>query len=141
MARLDPVYASLKKQVADSNLSKEEHEEIKERMIEREKQLLPIYAQIGLQFADLHDRAGRMKAKGTIREALEWKNTRRFFYWRVRRRLNEEHILKRMAAASSSKATDPNSAAAMESRQHHLRLLAAWSGVTDFEHNDKDVVT
>ncbi|KAI2617262.1 acetyl-CoA carboxylase [Hypomontagnella submonticulosa] len=142
MARLDPTYASLKKQAADNNLSKDEHQVLKERMAEREKQLLPIYAQISLQFADLHDRAGRMKAKGTIREILEWKNTRRFFYWRVRRRLNEEHILKRMAAAAvSAKATDLNSAEATESRKHHLRLLAAWSGVSNFDRNDRDVVT
>ncbi|KAI0901591.1 acetyl-CoA carboxylase [Annulohypoxylon nitens] len=142
MARLDPTYATLKKQAADTNLSKEELSEVKERMAEREKQLLPIYAQVSIQFADLHDRAGRMKAKGTIREALEWKNTRRFFYWRVRRRLNEEHILKRMAAASvSDKQIDSNSAAATESRQHHLRLLAAWSGITNFDRSDKEVVT
>ncbi|KAI1384404.1 acetyl-CoA carboxylase [Hypoxylon trugodes] len=143
MARLDPVYASLKKQFVDTNLSKEEHAEVKERMVEREKQLLPIYAQISIQFADLHDRAGRMKAKGTIREILEWKDTRRFFYWRVRRRLNEEHILKRMAAATASpKTTDTTStAAAAEHRQHHLRLLAAWSGVVNFDRSDKEVVT
>ncbi|KAI5863331.1 acetyl-CoA carboxylase [Durotheca rogersii] len=140
MARLDPTYASLKKQATDNNLSKEELEEVKERMVDREKALLPIYAQISLQFADLHDRAGRMKAKGTIREVLEWKNARRFFYWRVRRRLNEEHILKRMAAAATSaKATDLNSAAATETRQHHLRLLTAWSGIADFGQNDRDV--
>ncbi|KAI1104677.1 acetyl-CoA carboxylase [Jackrogersella minutella] len=142
MARLDPNYAALKKQAADNSLSKDEKSEIKERMLERERQLLPIYAQISIQFADLHDRAGRMKAKGTIREVLEWKNTRRFFYWRVRRRLNEEHILRRMATASASaKVTDTNSAAAVENRQHHLRLLAAWSGIPDFDRNDRDVVT
>ncbi|KAI0841488.1 acetyl-CoA carboxylase [Hypoxylon sp. FL0890] len=143
MARLDSAYAALKKQASDSNLSKEELTEVKERMAERERQLLPIYAQISLQFADLHDRAGRMKAKGTIREVLEWKNARRFFYWRVRRRLNEEHILKQMAAAtaSASKTTDNNSAASTENRHHHLRLLAAWSGISDFDRNDRDVVT
>ncbi|XTI91101.1 hypothetical protein V2W45_1413459 [Cenococcum geophilum] len=52
-------------------------------MIERE-QLLLIYSQISLQFIDLHDRAGRMHAKGTIRQPLRWQNARRFFYWRLR---------------------------------------------------------
>lgn len=141
MARLDPTYASFKKQAADNNLSKEEHDEIKTMMLEREKALLPIYAQISIQFADLHDRAGRMKAKGTIRDILEWKNARRFFYWRVRRRLNEEHILKRLAATTASKLAESTSAAATEDRKHHLRLLAAWSGIADFEHDDKSVVT
>ncbi|KAI0181126.1 acetyl-CoA carboxylase [Hypoxylon sp. FL1284] len=140
MARLDPTYASLKKRAADTNLSKEEHDELKNEMVEREKALLPIYAQISIQFADLHDRAGRMKAKGTIRDILEWKEARRFFYWRVRRRLNEEHILKRLAATTELKTTDA-SAAATESRKHHLRLLAAWSGIPNFDHEDKSVVT
>ncbi|KAK7755343.1 acetyl-coenzyme-A carboxylase [Diatrype stigma] len=135
MARLDPTYASLKKEAADPNLSKEALEDVKAKLVERETLLLPIYAQISLQFADLHDRAGRMKAKGTIREAIEWKNARRFFYWRVRRRLNEEYIIKRMAAAAGSSTTD------IESRQNNLRSLAAWTGVLDFDRNDKDVVT
>lgn len=141
MARLDPTYAALKKQAADKGLSKEELEELKTKMTAREKQLLPIYAQISIQFADLHDRAERMKAKGTIREAIEWKNARRFFYWRARRRLNEDYILKRMAAATGSTTTDSGSTAAIENRQRDLRLLAAWSGITNFSHNDKEVVT
>ncbi|CAJ2510273.1 Uu.00g061730.m01.CDS01 [Anthostomella pinea] len=144
MARLDPTYAALKKQASDQSLSKEQLEEVKAKMTAREKQLLPIYAQVSIQFADLHDRAGRMKAKGAIREALEWKNTRRFFYWRVRRRLNEEYILKRMATATataSTKTTDSTNPAAVEIRQQHLRLLAAWSGIADFDRNDKAVVT
>jgi acetyl-CoA carboxylase/biotin carboxylase 1 len=141
MARLDPTYAALKKQAADKSLSKEQLEEVKAKMTTREKQLLPIYAQISIQYADLHDRAGRMKAKGVIREVLEWKNARRFFYWRARRRLNEDYILKRMAAATGSKITDTCSTAAIDTRQKHLRMLAAWSGIADFARNDKDVVT
>ncbi|KAI1496901.1 acetyl-CoA carboxylase [Biscogniauxia marginata] len=141
MARLDPTYAALKKEASDKNLSKEQLENVKAKMTAREKQLLPIYTQISIQFADLHDRAGRMKAKGTIREAIEWKNARRFFYWRVRRRLNEEYIIKRMAAVDQSKNVDSSSAAAVEARKQHLRLLAAWSGVTDFDRNDRDVAT
>lgn len=135
MARLDPTYASLKKEAADPTLSKEQLEDVKAKLVARERQLLPIYAQISLQFADLHDRAGRMKAKGTIREVIEWKNARRFFYWRVRRRLNEEYILKRIAAAAGSSTSD------IESRRNNLRSLAAWTGVPDFDRNDKDVVT
>lgn len=135
MARLDPTYASLKKEAADPTLSKEQLEDVKAKLVARERQLLPIYAQISLQFADLHDRAGRMKAKGTIREVIEWKNARRFFYWRVRRRLNEEYILKRISAAAGSSTSD------IESRRNNLRSLAAWTGVPDFDRNDKDVVT
>ena len=39
----------------------------------REKQLLPLYTSVATTFADLHDRAGRMKAKGVIKESISWK--------------------------------------------------------------------
>ncbi|CAI2178100.1 16245_t:CDS:2 [Funneliformis geosporum] len=45
-----------------------------------------------IQFADLHDIPGRIKSKETIRKSLEWKESRRFFYWRVRRRLHDNTI-------------------------------------------------
>ena len=40
----------------------------------REKQLLPLYTSVATTFADLHDRAGRMKAKGVIKESISWKD-------------------------------------------------------------------
>ena len=142
MARLDPLYASLKKQIAENGLSKEETDALKKKMTEREQHLLPIYAQISIQFADLHDRAGRMKAKGVIRDILEWRNARRFFYWRVRRRLNEEYILRRMAA-SVVPAGQQGAAAASpmtsDTRARHLHLLQAWTGVANFAKNDREV--
>ncbi|KAK8115361.1 Acetyl-CoA carboxylase [Apiospora kogelbergensis] len=141
MARNDPVYADLKKQAADSKLNKEQLEEVKLKMSEREKQLLPIYAQISIQFADLHDRSGRMKAKGTIRREIEWKNARRFFYWRVRRRLNEEYILKRMSEASSKSNVSTTSSAPSRDRLLNQKTLAAWTGVADYDTNDKAVAT
>jgi acetyl-CoA carboxylase/biotin carboxylase 1 len=33
-----------------------------------------------------------MLAKGVIKEIVEWKNARRFFYWRLRRRLIEQKV-------------------------------------------------
>src|SRR5271155_564944 len=54
MARLDPVYGDLKKKIEDQSLSREDQADIKAKMTEREKLLLPIYTQISLQFADLH---------------------------------------------------------------------------------------
>ena len=138
MARLDPTYAALKKQMtANPNLPKDELEALKKKMTIREKQLLPVYSQISLQFADLHDRAGRMKAKGVIRDVLEWKNARRFFYWRVRRRLNEEYILRRMTASILTKASSSSSASDVRAR--HLQLLASWSAIVNFDKNDRDV--
>ncbi|KAK3934455.1 acetyl-CoA carboxylase [Diplogelasinospora grovesii] len=142
MARLDPIYANLKKQMADNGLSKEEKAALKEKMTAREQQLLPVYAQVSLQFADLHDRAGRMKAKGVIREVLEWRNARRFFYWRVRRRLNEEYILRRMAASTTPAGIHSKAVTASTSPQNrvrHLQLLDAWSGIPNFDKADREV--
>ncbi|TPX19033.1 uncharacterized protein E0L32_011277 [Thyridium curvatum] len=141
MARLDPTYAALRKQmvaVQSKGGSAEAQEEIKKKMAVREQQLLPIYAQIAVQFADLHDRAGRMKAKGVIREVLEWQNARRFFYWRVRRRLNEEYMLRRMATAANQSGS-AQAADSAKLRERHLQLLEAWSGITGFKKADRDV--
>ena len=101
-------------------------------MQEREQLLLPVYSQISLQFADLHDRAGRMQAKNTIRHPLQWKNARRFFYWRLRRRLNEESLIKKMAQTSTR---------GPRARTSSLRTLRAWTEIQDFEHNDRAVAT
>ncbi len=132
MARLDPTYADLKRQSANKSLSTDELSTIKVKMTEREKQLLPVYAQIAHQFADLHDRAGRMQAKGTIRQPLRWREARRFFYWRVRRRLNEEQLMKRMNVSSAKGLT---------SRESNLETLRLWSGMPNFDHDDRAVAT
>ncbi|KAL8999914.1 MAG: hypothetical protein Q9169_001320 [Polycauliona sp. 2 TL-2023] len=130
MARLDSTYASLKQKLADKSLSTDQQAEIKTQMTEREQRLLPVYSQISLQFADLHDRAGRMQAKDTIRHPLVWKNARRFFYWRLRRRLNEESILKKMSNVSMREPTK---------RGRNLRTLQAWTGLEKFEQDDRGV--
>ena len=132
MARLDPTYAELKRRAVDQSLGQEELSEVKTKMTEREQLLLPVYSQIALQFADLHDRAGRMLAKGTIRQPLCWRESRRFFYWRLRRRLNEESILKRMQGPSVQ---------GLSSREDHLEALRAWTGIADFENDDRAVAT
>ena len=132
MARLDPTYGDLRRHIADKSITPEQQNEIKRKMTQREQLLAPVYTQISLQFADLHDRAGRMEAKNTIRHPIQWKNARRFFYWRLRRRLNEEKILKAMA---SSSARGPNT------RANNLRTLRAWTNISDYEGNDRAVAT
>jgi acetyl-CoA carboxylase/biotin carboxylase 1 len=96
MGRLDKTYAELKNKLSDSSLSQEELQEVSQKLAARERALLPIYQQISVQFADLHDRSGRMLAKGAIRKELELVDARRFFFWRIRRRLNEEYLIKRI---------------------------------------------
>lgn len=77
MDRLDEPYRTLKLKGTDPNLSAIDLAAAKAELAGREKTLLPLYNQIALQFADLHDRPNRMKAKGTIREALVWSESRK----------------------------------------------------------------
>ncbi|GBG29850.1 Acetyl-CoA carboxylase [Hondaea fermentalgiana] len=63
--------------------------DLKKAIAEREKLLMPIFKQIAVHFGDLHDRPGRMQAKGVIRSVVPWSNSRRHFYNRLRRRLAE----------------------------------------------------
>jgi acetyl-CoA carboxylase/biotin carboxylase 1 len=130
MARLDPEYSALRKQLADKSLTPNQLSDVKVKASAREQLLLPVYMQVSLQFADLHDRAGRMKAKDVIRSSLRWREARRFFYWRVRRRVNEEYILKRMAGASKNP---------LSSRTRNLEILAAWTGIPGFAKKDQEV--
>ena len=71
----------------------------------REKALAPLYMQVAHEFADLHDRAGRMKAKGCISEVLEWRSARGFFYWRILRRQKQDAVLEAILKASAGPAT------------------------------------
>ena len=141
MARLDATYADLKQQSLAKDLSDDDAKAIKAKMTEREKLLLPVYQQIAIQFADLHDRAGRMEAKGVIRMGLKWQNARRFFYWRMRRRLSEEVLLKRLAHSAAPPVTPLTSAASIAQREQNLTMLKTWSGMLDveFEKDDKKV--
>lgn len=140
MSRMDPTYAGLKKKLENPELSAADADTIKQQIAAREKELLPVYAQIAVQFADLHDRAGRMKAKGTIRDVLEWNNARRYFYWRLRRRLNEESVLKRMAASVlASKPGTNASGKTTDLRARNQHLLESWSGIVGWDHDDKAV--
>ncbi|KAF9581558.1 acetyl-coenzyme-A carboxylase, partial [Lunasporangiospora selenospora] len=117
MERLDEKYRTLKAQYEDASVAGAEREKVKVKLTEREQELMPVYQQIALQFADLHDTAGRMKAKGTIRDSLDWPNARRYFYWRVRRRLVEEYFRRRMALADKK-----------QTREEQTETLLSWFG-------------
>jgi acetyl-CoA carboxylase/biotin carboxylase 1 len=129
MSRLDPAYGELKRSLAKDDLTPDQKSEIKVKMAEREKLLLPVYNQVALQFADLHDRAGRMQAKACIRKTLVWRESRRYFYWRLRRRLDEEYILRKMKTASKDGVP----------RASSLEMLKAWTAIPDFATNDRAV--
>ncbi|KAI5781195.1 acetyl-CoA carboxylase [Geopyxis carbonaria] len=130
MARLDETYGQLRRRAEDKNTTPDEKAEIKAKMTERENLLLPVYTQVSIQFADLHDRAGRMHAKGTIRHPLQWIHARRYFYWRLRRRLAEETLLKRLSIADKSVSRAQN-------LERLKSLIVTDEASTVFETNDR----
>ena len=86
MHRVDEKLIALKQQPSTP--------EVRQQISEREKELLPIYQQIAIQFADLHDRSGRMVEKKCVRGVVEWESAREYLYNRLVRRLEEEKIIK-----------------------------------------------
>ncbi|KRX91996.1 Acetyl-CoA carboxylase [Trichinella pseudospiralis] len=92
--RCDPICQSLLVELKSDNVGDELRSELEEKLRARIDALLPVYHSVAVQFADLHDRAGRMLAKKVISKVVDWKTSRCVFYWRLRRRLVEEHIKK-----------------------------------------------
>ncbi|RXM96834.1 Acetyl-CoA carboxylase [Acipenser ruthenus] len=121
MRRVDPVYSKLAERLGEflkssfqcalalppsrvpgtPELSVTEHKELEAKLKEREEFLLPIYHQVAVQFADLHDTPGRMQEKGVITDILEWRTSRQFFYWRLRRLLLEDTVHKKIQSANA----------------------------------------
>ncbi|KAL4426359.1 hypothetical protein ABPG77_004653 [Micractinium sp. CCAP 211/92] len=106
MHRIDPLILKLK---AEGGAGAEA------AIRERERQLLPVYHQVAVQFAQMHDGPVRMLAKGMLRAIVPWQQARSYFVARLRRRLTEEALLKHIAAADGS-----------ISRQQALGLLRSW---------------
>ncbi|XP_024897397.1 acetyl-CoA carboxylase 1 isoform X2 [Pteropus alecto] len=100
MRRVDPAYIHLAERLGTPELSAAERKELENKLKEREEFLIPIYHQIAVQFADLHDTPGRMQEKGIINDILDWKTSRTFFYWRLRRLLLEELVKKKIHTAN-----------------------------------------
>ncbi|XP_009995147.1 PREDICTED: acetyl-CoA carboxylase 2 [Chaetura pelagica] len=101
MRRIDTVYAKLVEQLGNPELPKEQRRELEKQLKAREELLLPVYHQVAVRFADLHDTPGRMQEKGVITDILEWKNARSFLYWRLRRLLLEEMVKAEVLKANS----------------------------------------
>jgi len=99
MHRNDGQLRMLKEEL-ESN-AESDMETIKEQIEAREQLLAPVYLQAATEFADLHDKTGRMKAKEVIRDAVPWKHSRKYFYYRAKRRMLQDDIVKRLQAAGS----------------------------------------
>eukprot|EP01060_Flectonema_neradi_P003439 TRINITY_DN12209_c0_g1_i1.p1 TRINITY_DN12209_c0_g1~~TRINITY_DN12209_c0_g1_i1.p1 ORF type:complete len:2240 (+),score=525.55 TRINITY_DN12209_c0_g1_i1:150-6869(+) len=74
-----------------------------ERCLRTRREVLhPIYKAVAVEFADLHDRPGRMLAVKSIDGIVDWKNARRFLHNRIKRRLFEMSVKSSLAAVSVS---------------------------------------
>ncbi|CAG4978405.1 unnamed protein product [Colias eurytheme] len=70
----------------------------------REKELAPVYHQIAVQFAGLHDTAERMLEKGCISDVVPWRKARCTLHWRLRRLLLQAAQERRVEAAGQGAA-------------------------------------
>ncbi|KAI8815908.1 acetyl-CoA carboxylase [Fimicolochytrium jonesii] len=100
MERLDPEYRALKRQLAEATPDAKAH--LQAAVERREKDLLPVYHQVAVEFADLHDRPGRMLAKDVVHRIVGWAESRKFFYWRLLRRISEETVIRNLQEADST---------------------------------------
>ncbi|KAF8377274.1 hypothetical protein HHK36_030649 [Tetracentron sinense] len=102
MARLDQQLINLKAKLQEAKNSGASGtiETLQQQIRAREKQLLPVYTQIAIRFAELHDTSLRMAAKGVIKEVVDWSNSRSFFYKRLHRRVAEGSLIRAVRDAS-----------------------------------------
>jgi hypothetical protein len=115
MERLDHTYRTLLQKTNSPDLTALEKKTLEGQLRAREEHLASTYHQIAVTFADLHDTPGRMQEKGVVKDVLKWRDSRQFFYWRLRRRLSEEVALRIVMDADSS-----------ISRGEAMELLKRW---------------
>lgn len=89
MDKLDPVCKDLNDLLENRQ---ENSQDLLFKLQARKTKLAPIYRQIAHHFADAHDRPGRMKAKNVIKDIVSWPNARKFFFYRLQRRLSEREF-------------------------------------------------
>ncbi|KAJ4767613.1 Acetyl-CoA carboxylase [Rhynchospora pubera] len=115
MGRLDPQIKSLKTQLL---VPGGEVDAIKKKITKRAKQLMPLYTQIALKFAELHDNSTRMEAEGSIKKVVAWDVSRAFFYKRLKRRVSESSIVKWVVEAAGEEVTVKDA----------TELVKSWAG-------------
>lgn len=107
MHRIDPQLQLLDAELeAADTMDNDAMVTIEEQISAREELLKPVYLQAATEFADLHDKTGRMKAKGVIEEAVPWARSREFFFYTVKRRIAQDDIISKLKAADDTLTTD-----------------------------------
>jgi acetyl-CoA carboxylase/biotin carboxylase 1 len=103
MHRIDPQLKMLDAELESTDdTDSAAQEAIKEQIAAREELLKPVYLQAATEFADLHDKTGRMKAKGVIKEAVAWEDSREYFFYLAKRRIAQDNYVSQLTAADHS---------------------------------------
>jgi len=103
MHRIDPQLQMLDAEFdSTDDTDNAAQEAIKEQIAAREELLKPVYLQAATEFADLHDKTGRMKAKGVIKEAVPWAKSRTYFFYLAKRRIAQDNYVAQLKAADAS---------------------------------------
>ncbi|CAO2034081.1 unnamed protein product [Urochloa humidicola] len=139
MGRLDPELINLKAKLQGAKLgngSLPDVESIQKSIEARTKQLLPLYTQIAIRFAELHDTSLRMAAKGVIKKVVDWEESRSFFYKRLRRRISEDVLAKEIRGIAG----DFTHQSAVELIKEWFLASQATSGTTEWDDDDAFVV-
>uniref|UniRef100_A0A7S2EIT5 Acetyl-CoA carboxylase n=1 Tax=Ditylum brightwellii TaxID=49249 RepID=A0A7S2EIT5_9STRA len=105
MHRIDPQLQLLDAELEGSDMDPDGQSAIKEQIKAREDLLKPVYLQAATEFADLHDKTGRMKAKGVISAAVPWEQSREYFYNLAKRRISQDAYVSQLKAADSTLST------------------------------------
>nr|XP_008194740.1 PREDICTED: acetyl-CoA carboxylase isoform X1 [Tribolium castaneum] len=111
MHRIDPVLRELDEKIVKFNQTRpmgertssisqtieqkkpQEVVDLEAKITERENFLMPMYHQVSVHFADLHDTPERMLEKGAINDIVPWRKSRSILYWRLRRLLLQDKVV------------------------------------------------
>lgn len=93
MERFSPDYRELKRRLSDDTIPPDARQNLKAEIEKLEEELMPVFHNVALEFADLHDRPGRMLGKNAISGVVHWHLSRRFFMWRLLRRIIEDRLI------------------------------------------------
>lgn len=117
MGRLDEELVGLKSKLEESRRAGalEVVNSLQQKIKAREKSLLPVYTQMATKFAELHDTSLRMAVKGVIREVVDWKTSRSYFYRRLHRRIAEASLIKTVEDAGGNQLSRTSAYAFMKS--------------------------
>lgn len=66
MRRIDDTCKQIVERMNNPQIDPAEHAKLEKQLTEREEKLLPMYHQVAVHFADLHDTPGRMEELGVI---------------------------------------------------------------------------